>query len=94
MTDEQLQTDLEAAVRNLDSRIRSIPPNSHSAAQARRFLDGLDRPGLYPTVAEKLAAVKGAARDLTLDLKSGVDVVRHSPNLSAETNPRPTRRRG
>ena len=92
MTDEQqLAADLEAKILNLRNRIRSAG-NSHSAAQTAAYLDRLERDGDLST-AEKLAAVVQAGRDLTLELKSGVDVTLHGPNLGPAMNPRPPRRK-
>ncbi len=94
MTDEkQLAADLEAKVLNLRNRIRSAPRNSYSAAQTAAFLDRLDRADLYPTTADKLAAVVQAGRDLTAALRYGDDTIRHSPNLGPDANPRPPRRK-
>lgn len=92
MTDEQLAADLEAAILNLRNRCRSAG-NSYSAAQTAAYLDCLERPDATGTTAEKLAAVRQAGRDLTAALKYGDDVIRHSPNLGPDANPRPPRRK-
>ncbi len=92
MQDEQLHAKLEARVLNLRNRVATAPRNSHSARQAAAALDRLERdPNL--STAEKLAAVVQVDRQLTLDLKSGVDVIRHGPNLGPDMNPRPPRNR-
>lgn len=93
MTDEQqLAADLEAKILNLRNRIRSAPRNSYSAQQTAAYLDRLERDGDLST-AEKLADVVQAGRNLTLELKSGVDVTLHGPNLGPAMNPRPPRRK-
>lgn len=93
MTDEpQLAADLEAQVANLRRRIAAAPQNSRSAREAADFLDRLERdPDL--SVAAKLAAVRREGRDLTDALRYADDLIRHSPNLGPDSNPRPPRRR-
>lgn len=90
--EQQLAADLEAAILNLRNRIRSAPRNSYTAAQTAAYLDRLERDGNLPTV-DALAAVRQAGRDLTAALKYGDDVIRHSPNLGPDANPRPPRRK-
>ncbi len=93
MQDEQLQAKLEARIANLRNRIAAASRNSHSAQQAaatprkshsaQQAAAALDRLECDPNLstAEKLAAVVEVDRQLTLDLKSGIDVTLYGPNL-------------
>ncbi len=87
MPDEQ-QARLEARIANLRNRIAAASRKSHSAQQAaaaprkshsaQQAAAALDRLECDPNLS---AAVVQVDRQLTLDLKSGIDVTLYGPNL-------------